>query len=1068
MQKPICVKFGRSLLPVPGLRIREKIGSATDLQAAVSLIALSTGLFMGTSAFAADFTASTQAELITAINNANSTGQSSTITLRADITLSNTVPLPAVNIPITIITGEFTLRGMPGTGVSGNGGSINIPGGPITIVGTLKGGNADITDSNGTGGAGIQKNNGSLENRGVIKGGTGGGTSRSGTAGNAGRGGVGAALTNTTVVNGVDGVISGGDGGNFDAQNMPGGAVGGRTGDGGVGLTLTGGSLDNRGLIEGGSGGMFGHLPAAGADNYFGGAGGTGAILNGGDHRNSGIIRGGRGGEGVNTGATGHGAPGMGAQLTNGTLYNTGIISGADGRNGGGTLGAGNHGATGINLVNSRLENFGTINGGNAGPLMGPQALGGIAVIGTGGTTVVNGGVINAGRNGNDSFGTALQFTGGGNTLELHSGYEIYGRVSGSNSLTSPDIFVLGGVGNGTFDVSKFNPGGQIQGFGIYEKRGPSTWTLTGTTTALTPWTIYDGVLEVSEDGNLGATAGVLTFSGGTLRNTDDFTSARNFVVNPAGGTIQTNADLTLTGVISGTGPLVKNGNAALVLTGNSSGFAGSTLVDAGTLVVNGSLCGPMTVGKTARLQGTGTVCDTTNMGVVAPGNGIGTFTIDGNYVGNGGMLEIETVLGGDGSVADLLVITGDTSGETDVRVINLGGVGALTTEGIKVIDVGGASNGLFSLIGSYTLQGSEVIVAGAYAYGLYKGGMSTPDDGDWYLRSLYQAGVPIYETYASTLQSFNKLGTMQQRLGNRFWATLPEPVEKGMPSQYGLIEGNGLWGRLEASDSRFLPKISTSGVEYDVTNWRAEAGADLLLAEESFGSLIGSLIGHYGTVSSDVYSIHGEGSIESAGGGVGGALTWYGTNDFYVDGQGHATWYKSDLYSSTAGMDLAKDRDAFGYNLGLEVGKRFWFGRRWSATPQAQFAYSRINFENFVDPFGAAVTFEKSESLLGRLGITVDRQTEWMNGSGTTNRSHLYGIANLHYDFAGSWHVDVASTVLEHQNQPLWGGLGIGGTLNVADDKYSVYGEAQARTSFENFGDSRLLSGTLGLRVAW
>lgn len=33
---------------------------------------------------------------------------------------------------------------------------------------------------------------------------------------------------------------------------------------------------------------------------------------------------------------------------------------------------------------------------------------------------------------------------------------------------------------------------------------------------------------------------------------------------------------------------------------------------------------------------------------------------------------------------------------------------------------------------------------------------------------SLYQA--PLYEAYAGVLQTFNQLGTLQQRLGNRSW----------------------------------------------------------------------------------------------------------------------------------------------------------------------------------------------------------------------------------------------------------------------------------------------------------
>ena len=95
------------------------------------------------------------------------------------------------------------------------------------------------------------------------------------------------------------------------------------------------------------------------------------------------------------------------------------------------------------------------------------------------------------------------------------------------------------------------------------------------------------------------------------------------------------------------------------------------------------------------------------------------TLTVAGNYTGNGGTLQIETVLGGDASPTDRLVVTGNTAGTTNVRVINLGGGGAQTVEGIKIIDVGGASNGSFSLLGDYVFQGEQAVVGGAYAYTL-------------------------------------------------------------------------------------------------------------------------------------------------------------------------------------------------------------------------------------------------------------------------------------------------------------------------------------------------------------
>ena len=100
------------------------------------------------------------------------------------------------------------------------------------------------------------------------------------------------------------------------------------------------------------------------------------------------------------------------------------------------------------------------------------------------------------------------------------------------------------------------------------------------------------------------------------------------------------------------------------------------------------------------------------------------TLTVSGNYAGNGGTIVMNTALAGDDSATDKLVVKGDTSGETFIRVNNVGGRGEATVNGIKLIEVGGKSEGTFETAG--TVRG------GAYVYTLNQKGS------DWYLTSLY------------------------------------------------------------------------------------------------------------------------------------------------------------------------------------------------------------------------------------------------------------------------------------------------------------------------------------------
>jgi len=214
-------------------------------------------------------------------------------------------------------------------------------------------------------------------------------------------------------------------------------------------------------------------------------------------------------------------------------------------------------------------------------------------------------------------------------------------------------------------------------------------------------------------------------------------------------------------------------------------------------------------------------------------------------------------------------VVNGATSGVTQVSIINRGGLGAQTIEGIKIVDVTGASNGTFVLNGNYVFRGAPAVIAGAYAYRLYQGGISTPADGDWYLRSflndpgppngsgapdaltapnapgepntassppatpLYQPGVPVYEVYGSNLQSLNTLPTLQQRIGNRIWTSGANG------------DGNGVWGRTEGTHERFSSAaMSTTGLKQTIDTRAHGPAAAAVSMESPMSAMNGLMVG--------------------------------------------------------------------------------------------------------------------------------------------------------------------------------------------------------------------------------
>ncbi len=495
-------------------------------------------------------------------------------------------------------------------------------------------------------------------------------------------------------------------------------------------------------------------------------------------------------------------------------------------------------------------------------------------------------------------------------------------------------------------------------------------------------------------------------------------------------------------------------------------------------------------------------------------------LTLKGNYVGSqNAVVQFDTFLGASGSLSDILVNDGGSiTGQTLVRIKNTDATqqGGVTEPGhgiklVNSINDGTTSADAFILDenadNAYEYNGRTVVGAGAYGYSLYKGAnpnATTPDDDygdsdiaeDWYLRSvkdktgpnpnidpddpLYTQGVPVYEAYPQVLLALNSLPTLQQRVGNRYWSHAGNiMIEQGADvvgtpqvpaAQAGsFTERNGIWGRIEGQHLKAKPAVTTSDTNYDVDTYKMQAGLDGVLTETENGLLIGGITVHYGHASAKTYSSSGLGKISTDGYGFGGTLTWYGNEGFYFDTQAQFTWYDSDL--SARGVNrqtFANGNNGFGYALSAETGKRFILNDNWSLTPQAQLVYSHVDFDTFTDRYSGVVSLDKGASLQGRVGLTADYQNSWYNSKGTINRSYVYGIANLYYEFLDGTVVDVSSVRFTSRNDRVWGGIGLGGSYNWDNDKYSIYGEGSVNTSLNHFGDSYAYKGTIGLRVKW
>ena len=311
----------------------------------------------------------------------------------------------------------------------------------------------------------------------------------------------------------------------------------------------------------------------------------------------------------------------------------------------------------------------GTVTVSPAGAIVSTLAVNAGAASGewTSGTTATNGSIggLLAGLGG--QVGSTVTYSGnvalGIDTTNAAAGTMTYSGVVGNVGTT----LGLTKLGTGTLVLdqsSTYTGKTSIRGGGTLSIN--SIKDVSGGASAVgNPTTTANGTIDIGA----AATAGILTYTGGA-QNT-------NRVINLAGSTGGATLDqsgtgllkftsaftatgagiktLTLQGSTAGTGEiagaivnsstngstvtsLTKNGIGTWVLSGANT-YTGNTAVNAGTLVVNGSLgAGALSVASGATLMGSGTIAGiTTIAGIHSPGNspGIETFASNLSYTGS-------------------------------------------------------------------------------------------------------------------------------------------------------------------------------------------------------------------------------------------------------------------------------------------------------------------------------------------------------------------------------------------------------------------------------------------------
>lgn len=444
---------------------------------------------------------------------------------------------------------------------------------------------------------------------------------------------------------------------------------------------------------------------------------------------------------------------------------------------------------------------------------------------------------------------------------------------------------------------------------------------------------------------------------------------------------IGSNAEITVDAsqksVLSGTTSVVTGSTLNILLSDGASWISGGDstvtklLLDNGNLVISGPDA-------------------TKNVGNVV--------TVTGDYRGNNGNIEFNTVLAGDDSTTDKLIVQGNTSGKTFVTVNKAGGSGAQTLNGIELIHVDGQSDGEFTQTGR--------IAAGAYDYTLGRGQGS--NSSNWYLTSGKNTPDPLPNPeptptptpdskpepapggYDNDLRPEAGSYTANMAAANTMFVTRLH--ERLGPMQYtdvmtGETKNTSMWMRHEGGHNRWRDgtgQLKTQGNRYvvqlggDIAQWgRGETDRWHLGVMAGYGN-------DHNNTDSVRTGYRSKGSVNGYSTGL--YATWFANdethNGAYLDTWAQYGWFDNHVKGDGLPGESWKSK---GLTASLETGYTWKAGKfsgshgslnEWYVQPQAQVVWMDVKADEHRESNGTRVENTGDGNVRTRLGVKT-----WIKG---------------------------------------------------------------------------------------
>lgn len=484
-------------------------------------------------------------------------------------------------------------------------------------------------------------------------------------------------------------------------------------------------------------------------------------------------------------------------------------------------------------------------------------------------------------------------------------------------------------------------------------------------------------------------------------------------------------------------------------------------------------------------------------------------LTIEGNYVGKDGVLEVNTKWNtpgdylGTNSESDLLTITGDASGNTTVKAIKTdgtedvidGSIGELADRykrSVPVIKVLGADSGT---------EGNEINSTDAtkpYAYNTrstFTGTAKTTGAGElqlvshkddngvteyfWTLttpnkdKTIITPSSPAYTLVPrQNLElGYTMLDTLHQRRGENqslswdkqgnYW----QDVEK---QSWGRVIGKHL--KLDGKE-RFGLKTNMYGFQvghdFDVKTKQDDEGK---LTRRFTGLYLGALRSHskfydeYRAKNGVVIADKLTSRVKTTALNLGVTDTRYNENGTYIDWVGQLSWL-NNRYSSVDGTG-AKNH-GWGAALSVETGRPYALGKdktnngdSWILEPQAQLIAQYLRLNDFND--GTRAVSQKGYGLRGRVGFRLA-----YNKPNDKQRTRTYYfIGNIWHDFKATGNALIGRDKLTEKFDRTWWELGLGTQFSLSENTY-LYADARYEKSFDS-NRHKGYQGTVSVKYSW